>query len=99
MSIVRWWSIVEPLRRRSGSYRQLTSVRVHVWIRNVSRTPSALWNTIVSVPRPSESVRTLDALPCPLRVGILVRIDGTVWVSQILVISRRVLADVRVSLL
>ena len=96
-----WWSLWTrrlsrlvcrriQLRRRSRPRGGLISVRVHVRVRSVPRTRSAIWDDVVSVPRPSESVGTLRPLSRSLRVRILERVllgVGTVRVDQILVTS------------
>lgn len=106
MPIVRWWSIIIPtpvhLGRRRRPRGRLTSIRVHVWVRNASWTSLAIWNIVTSIPRSPESVGTFESLSRPLRVGILIGIvlgEGAVWVNDILVTSGRVLVRVWICLL
>lgn len=87
------------LRRRSRPRRWLSYIRVHIRVGNVSRAHLAIWDGVVSVPRPSECVRTLRSLSSSLRVRILVRVISAVRVNQILVTPRGIWIAVWVWLL
>ena len=100
-----WWPVWCPcvhLRRRKRPHGRLITIRVDVRVKSVSWTGLTVWNNVVSIPRPSESVRTLRSLSYSLRVrirvGIILRV-GAVGVSQILVTSRGVWIGIWVWLL
>jgi hypothetical protein len=81
---------------RGSRHGRLISIGVHVGVRDVSWTTMVIWDGVVPVAGPAESVRALKVLSCPLRVEIL---EGIVGVGQILVAPRVVSIGVWVCLL